>query len=113
MTDKDSKIWDHYQKLQENLSELLSPEFPNYNQSMTYITLNQTFTHAECLFELVDASTTLSKTKQALMAKLAHHIERCKEQGIQKDFVHFIRGDVVPLLTFIKSEYKKDFHLAS
>lgn len=113
MTDKDSKLSSHYQKLQESLSELMSPDFASYNRSLTYITLNQAFTHAECLFELVEGSSTLSKQKQALLAKLAHHIEICKEKGIQKDFLAFIKADIVPALSFIKSEHQKDFGLAS
>ncbi len=113
MTDKDSMLWNHYQKLQESLSELLSADFVSYNRSMTYITLNQTFTNAERLFELVEGSVSLSKPKQALLAKLAHHIERCKEKGIQSDFVNFIKKDIVPALSFIKSEHQKHFDLAS
>ncbi|MBC7530793.1 MAG: hypothetical protein H7318_04380 [Oligoflexus sp.] len=113
MTDKDSMLWNYYQKLQESLSELLSPDFVNYNRSVTYITLNQTFNNAERLFELVEGSMTLSKPKQALMAKLAHHIENCKEKGIQSDFVSFIKKDVLPALSFIKSEHHKHFDLAS
>ncbi|RYZ57048.1 MAG: hypothetical protein EOP07_10995 [Proteobacteria bacterium] len=113
MTDKDSMIWDHYQRLQESLSELMSPDFADYNRSMTYITLNQTFTYAERLFELVEGSASLSKPKQAIMAKLAHHIENCKEKGFQADFLNFIKKDVVPILSFIKSENQRQFDLAS
>lgn len=113
MTDMNSMLWKHYHNLQESLSELLSPEFMSYNHSMTYITLNQTFTNAERLFEHVEGSMILSKQKQALMAKLAHHIENCKEKGIQSDFVQFIKKDIVPALSFIKSEHLKSFDLAS
>ncbi len=113
MTDNDSKIWDHYQKLQESLSELLSPEFPTYNRSLTYITLNQIYSHTESLFELVESSTTLSRPKQALIAKLAHHIEMCKDRGLQNEFLNFVKKDVLPLLRFIKTEFTKEFNFAS
>ncbi|MBC7660071.1 MAG: hypothetical protein H7249_10210 [Chitinophagaceae bacterium] len=113
MNDKDSKIWNHYQKLQESLSDLMSPTFGTISRSLTYITLNQTYTHAERLFELVEESPTLSGPRQALMAKLAHYIESCKEHGMRPEFLIFIKKDLGASLSFIRNEHAKEFDLAS
>lgn len=108
MLDKQSKVWAHYQKLQESLSELMEPGFETNARSFILITLNQTYTHTERLFELVEETTTLSKTRQATLAKLAHHIETTKERGLQSEFTRFIQADLSFSLAIISDLYKTD-----
>ncbi len=107
------KIWTHYQKLQESLTELVDPDFASHTRSFVLILLNQTYTHAERLFELAEATTDLSKGRQALLAKLAHHIENTKEKGLSEEFIRFIRNDLCLSLQVIKDRFSREFHLAS
>lgn len=113
MSDKHSKIHAHYQKLQECLTELVDPGFMTQTRSFMLITLNQTYTSTENLFELVEESANLSKSRQATLARLANHIENTKERGIGSDFIAFIDKDLRYSLAFIRELFDKDFELAS
>lgn len=113
MLEKESHILRHYQKLQESLTELMDPDFGSQARSLMYILLNQTYTNTERLFELVEESVNLSKPRQAMLAKLAHHIENTKERGVCQDFREFISGDLSLSLAFIRDLFAKDFGLAS
>ena len=113
MFEKESRIGSHYQKLQESLSELLHPEFSSQTRSFTLITLNQTYTHTERLFELFEETTSLSKNRQAILAKLAYHIENTKDSGMNKAFLSFIRVDLTRSLNVIRELFQKEFDLAS
>ncbi|RZA25168.1 MAG: hypothetical protein EOP10_07670 [Proteobacteria bacterium] len=113
MFEKDSKAWTHYFKLQETLSELMDPGFSSQARSFALITLNQTYTHTERLFELAEESVTLSRPRQAILAKLAHHIENTKDRGMSRDFIQFLQTDLHRSLGVIRDLFQKDFDLAS
>ncbi len=107
------KIWTYYQKLQESLTELIDPGFASQTRSFSLILLNQTYTHTERLFELAEASSELSKGRQAILAKLANHIENTKERGLSEDFLRFISSDLTHCLQVIKERFAREFQLAS
>ena len=90
MSRESSKIWIHYQKLQESLTELKDPGFTQQTRSFSLIILNQTYTHAERLFELAESTMELSRGREATLAKLAHHIENTKDFGLSH-CLHVIR----------------------
>ena len=113
MSKVESRIWSHYHKLQENLSELMDPGFPSQTRSFAMITLNMTYTNTEKLFELVEETTSLSKGRQAILAKLAHHIEATKDGGMNSAFSAFIKADLAQSLSVINSRFRRDFDLAS
>ena len=113
MTERSSGIWNHYQKLQEILSELLDPNFVNSSRSLLFIILNQAFTEAEKLFAQVEPESELSRHKQNLLIKLSNHIENSKDHGISLDFREFLALEMLPLLGFIKGENISHFNLAS